>query len=98
MQTLPDHRCSGLPDKPYSSYCRVCWYPIYTLWFTKDDHEGACMHGKTVAADCEEACNRARSSIAVQKLRDAGLWPNASDQRREASAALALLGLPEKGD
>ncbi len=56
------------------------------------------MHGKTVAADCEEACNRARSSIAVQKLRDAGLWPNASDQRREASAALALLGLPEKGD
>lgn len=71
VRELPDHRCLSMPDVPYSSYCKVCWHPIYTLWISKADHKGACMHGHVDARDCREACNRDRNSIEMQRLRAA---------------------------
>uniref|UniRef100_A0A837ANX5 Uncharacterized protein n=1 Tax=Xanthomonas vasicola pv. vasculorum NCPPB 890 TaxID=1184265 RepID=A0A837ANX5_XANVA len=70
MKALRDHRCPGLPDMPYSSYCKVCWYPVYTLWIDRDDHGGRCMHGCSSATECVEAASRARSAAALTAMRE----------------------------
>ena len=78
MKELKDHRCPGLPNKPYSSYCKVCWYPIYTLWMSKEDHNGECHHGCKSADTCPEAINRATFSANLQKAKAAaGIAANA---------------------
>ncbi len=79
IRDLPDKRCIGMKDVPYSAYCRVCWFPTFLAWNpARDGEHGLCMHGHTVAAHCPEACNRARGSAEIQKLRDAGLWPGSA--------------------
>lgn len=75
MREIKDHRCLGLPNVPYSSYCKVCWYPIYTLWVDNHDHEGACMHGCKQASECSEARNRARFSAEIEKAKAALACP-----------------------
>jgi len=71
LKVIPDHRCSGLPDTPYSSFCQVCWFPVYSLWIDRDPHNGVCINGCTDATKCSEAINRARSSAAMTKMRAA---------------------------
>lgn len=89
MRDVPDHRALGMKGVPYSSYCRVCWHPIYTLWIGPEDHGGKCMHGKTLSTDCEEARNRDAFSAEIAKLRALGLLktPNEQLQPSERSAA-----------
>jgi hypothetical protein len=70
--SLPDRRAVGLPDVPYSAYCRVCWYPVYRFW-VEEDHKGVCMYGCSTAADCPEAKNRAYNVATMTKLREQGL-------------------------
>ena len=60
METLPDRRAPGLPDIPYSAYCRVCWLAYYCLWGEKEDHGGTCVHGHEKATDCPQAVNNAK--------------------------------------
>lgn len=69
LGTVPDHRCPGLPDVPHSSFCRVCWYPVYSLWISEDDHSGKCPHGHTQAHECQEAKGRAELAAAVRRLK-----------------------------
>ncbi|WP_111748596.1 hypothetical protein [Salinisphaera orenii] len=73
MREIKDKRATGMPDTPYSAYCRVCWYSIYAVWFSSQDHGGVCPHGHQTASDCPDACGRAKFSVAIQKLRDQGL-------------------------
>lgn len=72
MRRLPDRRAPGLPDLPYSAYCRVCWNPVYALWIA-GDHGGACPEAAASAEACGDAMGRARLSAEVAKLRRAGL-------------------------
>lgn len=68
-ESLPDHRCPGLPDEPHSSYCRVCWNTVYSLWHSQEPHSGQCPHGHTAAHECPDARGRAELRAALQKHR-----------------------------
>lgn len=82
IRDLPDKRCIGMKDVPFSAYCRVCWHPTYLAWNPASDGvHGLCVHGHTSAAHCQEAINRTRDSIKMQRLRDSGLLPAVSDPR-----------------
>ena len=67
--TIPDHRAPGLPDVPHSSYCKACWYPVYSMWIDTDDHLGECPQGHSAAHECPEAMGRAKFSADLQKAR-----------------------------
>jgi hypothetical protein len=69
IRELPDHR-SAHDHGPFSAYCQVCWYPIYTLWIDKTAHHGACMYGHSRAGDCPEARARAQFSQSVLKIKE----------------------------
>lgn len=76
IAALPDQRCIGMKDVPYSAYCRVCWFPTFLAWNpARDGEHGLCMHGCKDAGACPEARSRAQGAADIQKLRDAGLWP-----------------------
>ena len=73
-EQIPDHRCPGLPDEPHSSYCKVCWNPVYSLWHSTEPHHGECPHGCAQAHECEDAIGRAKLRAELAKHRAA---PNA---------------------
>lgn len=76
IRDLPDKRCIGMKEVPYSAYCRVCWFPTFLAWIPeRDGAHGECMHGHTRASDCPEAQSRGRGAAEIQKLRNAGVWP-----------------------
>lgn len=68
VHTVEDRRAPGLPDIPYSAYCRVCWRSIYVLWIDSEDHGGRCMHGCAKSTDCPEA--RARDHDGAMLAKD----------------------------
>lgn len=55
MSDIPDVRALGLPDVPYSAFCKVCWQNVYSLWIDKEDHEGVCPFGATEIGGCAQA-------------------------------------------
>lgn len=50
---LPDKRSLGMPDKPYSGYCKVCWQPMYCS--TIEPHDQICKQVKEGETQCENA-------------------------------------------
>lgn len=60
MQELPDRRSLGLPDEPFSAYCKVCWQNVYCLWIDKAPHGGVCMFGHRKMSDCKQATDWAQ--------------------------------------
>lgn len=55
MDDLPDRRALGLPEQPYSAYCRVCWQPVYAFWIDSEPHRGECVEGARVIGGCRQA-------------------------------------------
>ena len=70
MRAVKDHRCLSFPNEPYSAYCKVCWYPVYTIWIDKEPPGGKCFNGCTDAAQCIEAKNRAKDSAVMEKMKE----------------------------
>lgn len=70
-EQIPDHRCPGLPDEPHSSYCKVCWNPVYSLWHSTEPHHGECPHGCAQAHECADALGRAKLRAELAKHRAA---------------------------
>lgn len=54
-QQVPDARALGLPDVPYSAFCKICWQGVYALWIDKEDHKGVCPFGALKISDCKQA-------------------------------------------
>ena len=52
---IPDRRALGMPDEPYSAYCRVCWQATYRFWVDRQPHDGSCPFGAKQITDCEQA-------------------------------------------
>ena len=68
MDELPDIR--SLHDHgPYSGYCMVCWFPVYTLWADDKQHGNECINGCKDATNCSESRNRAETAAALRKYK-----------------------------
>lgn len=67
MDNIRDARAPGLPDIPYSAYCKVCWQNVYCLWIEKADHGGACPFGAAQISDCKQASDWERVRGEVRK-------------------------------
>jgi len=63
----PDRRALGLPDHPYSAYCKVCWQAIYSLWIEAEDHGGVCPFGAKQIGDCAQASSWERMKGEIKK-------------------------------
>ena len=71
---IKDHRALAFPDEPYSAYCKVCWYPIYTVWIDREDHHnGECPEGHLRADECENARARMETRRVLEQLKRDGL-------------------------
>lgn len=77
METLPDKRAPGLPDIPYSAYCRVCWESFYILWIEKTDHRGVCPLGHLSAVACPSARSKNNLRAGIADLKRQGLIKDA---------------------
>ena len=69
VDNIPDIR-SGRDHGPYSGHCKVCWYPIYTLWFDSQPPPGTCVYECTNAADCPDALGRAELKASLLAYHD----------------------------
>ncbi len=70
MDALPDRRALGLPDEPFSAYCKVCWQGVYCCWIEKEAHGGVCIFGHTKATDCRQAVEWERFKADIRKYRE----------------------------
>lgn len=66
MEGLRDLRALGMPDVPYSAYCKVCWQNIYCMWIDKEPHDGSCLEGAMKIEDCKQAMNWERTVGAIK--------------------------------
>ncbi|WP_421782695.1 hypothetical protein [Kiloniella litopenaei] len=67
IKSLPDHKTA---NGKFSSYCKVCWNPIYTLWISDEDHGGVCPEGAKQAHECSDAMGRAKFSAELKKAKE----------------------------
>jgi hypothetical protein len=66
---IPDLR-SARDHGPWSAYCHICWYPVFTLWIDKEPPPNkTCMHGASCAAQCPDALGRAKTSAEIKRCR-----------------------------
>lgn len=62
---LPDKRSPGMPDVPYSGYCKVCWQPMYCS--VLEPHDQICKQVKPGETQCENAKAWQHNILAIRK-------------------------------
>lgn len=80
---LPDRRALGLPEEPYSAYCRVCWQGVYGLWIEREPHNGVCPFGADAIGNCQQAMDMERIRGEVKKHLRSGFLSKLQEDRTD---------------